>query len=382
MAIREMQAPQGPVMGHLVAKTGVLMQYAGALVSLALVAGVGVWGYKLLVRDMTGIPVVRAMEGPVRETPSNPGGEVVPHLGLSVNEVAAAGEAAPPEERLLLAPVAPALSEEDLLAMPTAEAGEPMIGATDTVPEAETPVAAIVASPAPTADPGLLAAAIVAPETAPEVANLPVEPAVIGSAAISSAAISSAAISSAAISSAAISSADGAAMTAAEVLALADQIAAGAAPLSELAAGPDVPVVVTLDGVAPVAVIDRAVPGVATALVPPSRPGSITAPAVIDQAVAAAIAPPSLTADIPVGTNLVQLGAYETPEIAAQEWDKLQSRFAEFMTGKDRVIQQASSGGRTFFRLRAMGYTDLSDARRFCAALAAEEAACIPVVVR
>ena len=372
MAIREMQAPQGPVMGHLVAKTGVLMQYAGALVSLALVAGVGVWGYKLLVRDMTGIPVVRAMEGPVRETPSNPGGEVVPHLGLSVNEVAAAGEAAPPEERLLLAPVAPALSEEDLLAMPTAEAGEPMIGATDTVPEAETPVAAIVASPAPTADPGLLAAAIVAPETAPEVANLPVEPAVIGSAAISSAAISSAAISSA----------DGAAMTAAEVLALADQIAAGAAPLSELAAGPDVPVVVTLDGVAPVAVIDRAVPGVATALVPPSRPGSITAPAVIDQAVAAAIAPPSLTADIPVGTNLVQLGAYETPEIAAQEWDKLQSRFAEFMTGKDRVIQQASSGGRTFFRLRAMGYTDLSDARRFCAALAAEEAACIPVVVR
>ena len=377
MAIREMQAPQGPVMGHLVAKTGVLMQYAGALVSLALVAGVGVWGYKLLVRDMTGIPVVRAMEGPVRETPSNPGGEVVPHLGLSVNEVAAAGEAAPPEERLLLAPVAPALSEEDLLAMPTAEAGEPMIGATDTVPEAETPVAAIVASPAPTADPGLLAAAIVAPETAPEVANLPVEPAVIGSAAISSAAISSAAISSAAISSA-----DGAAMTAAEVLALADQIAAGAAPLSELAAGPDVPVVVTLDGVAPVAVIDRAVPGVATALVPPSRPGSITAPAVIDQAVAAAIAPPSLTADIPVGTNLVQLGAYETPEIAAQEWDKLQSRFAEFMTGKDRVIQQASSGGRTFFRLRAMGYTDLSDARRFCAALAAEEAACIPVVVR
>lgn len=354
MAVPEMQAPVGPALGQLVAKTGVLVQYAGALISLALVAGVGVWGYQLLVRDMTGIPVVRAMEGPIREAPSNPGGEVVPHLGLSVNEVAAAGEAAPREERLLLAPVPPALSDEDLVAMPTAEAGEPM-GAE--VLAVETPVAAIVIAPEPDINPSFLAVPVIVPEATPEVANLPEEGAVIAP--------------------------DGQAMTAEQVLALADQIAAGAVPLTDLTAGTDVPAVVSLVGVVPVAVIDRAVPGVATALVPPSRPGSLAAPAIaVDEAVAAAIAPPALTTEIAAGTNLVQLGAYETPEIAAQEWDKLQDRFAEFMAGKERVIQQASSGGRRFFRLRAMGYTDLSDARRFCAALAAEEAACIPVVVR
>nr|MCW1951240.1 SPOR domain-containing protein [Octadecabacter sp.] len=32
--------------------------------------------------------------------------------------------------------------------------------------------------------------------------------------------------------------------------------------------------------------------------------------------------------------------------------------------------------------LRATGFSDLSDARRFCAAMSAEGAACIPVVVR
>jgi hypothetical protein len=46
------------------------------------------------------------------------------------------------------------------------------------------------------------------------------------------------------------------------------------------------------------------------------------------------------------------------------------------------VIQQAERGGTTFFRLRAMNFTDISDARRFCAALSAEGNDCVPVVVR
>lgn len=357
MAVPEMRAPQGPVLAQWAAKTGVLVQYSGALVSLALVAGVGIWGYKLLIRDMTGIPVVRAMEGPMREVPANPGGEIVPGLGLSVNEVAAAGEAAPPEERLLLAPMQTELSEDDLLAMPMAEADEPNPGEATAI---ETPVAAIVASPQPLAEPALLAGPLV-PDATPKAANLP-QDATAGATAQDLAAAASP-------------------MTAADVLALADQIAAGATPLDNLAPGPDVPAVVTLDGAAPAAIIDRSVPGVATALIPVARPAEPMASAATPD-LAPVAAAPALTTDIPLGTNLVQLGAYETPEIAAQEWDKLGLRFAEFMTGKNRVIQQASSGGRTFYRLRAMGFSDLSDARRFCAALAAEAAACIPVVVR
>ena len=46
------------------------------------------------------------------------------------------------------------------------------------------------------------------------------------------------------------------------------------------------------------------------------------------------------------------------------------------------VVQSAQSGGRTFYRLRAHGFAGEDDARRFCAALLAENAACIPVAQR
>jgi hypothetical protein len=52
------------------------------------------------------------------------------------------------------------------------------------------------------------------------------------------------------------------------------------------------------------------------------------------------------------------------------------------MGDKQRVIQQASSGGRTFYRLRVMGFSDLSEARLFCAALVADKVDCIPVVMK
>ena len=348
MANPEFSAPTG----QLLVRAGKATQYAGAAVSLALVAGVAIWGYKLLVRDVTGIPVVRAMQGAVREAPSNPGGEVVPHLGLSVNAVAAAGEAAPPEARLLLAPVQTELSEEDMLAMTTAEADEPDPSDVLSADATQTPVAAIVELPQPQADPSLLAAP---PQPDIAAANLPGQVA-----------------------------APDTPMTAEDVLALADQIASGAVPLSDLAPGADTPAGVSLDGAAPVAIIDRSVPGVVTALIPQVRPQTLVASA---SPVAPVTAPapataPALTDDIPAGTNLVQLGAFETPELAGLAWDTLAASFAEFMTGKSRVIQQASSGGRVFYRLRAMGFTDLDDARRFCAALAAEDSACIPVVVR
>ena len=85
---------------------------------------------------------------------------------------------------------------------------------------------------------------------------------------------------------------------------------------------------------------------------------------------------------LPAGTRLVQLGAYDSAEVARSEWGRFTGRFGDLMAGKDRVVQQASSGGRTFYRLRAMGFEDLADARRFCSALVAEGTDCIPVVTR
>ena len=52
------------------------------------------------------------------------------------------------------------------------------------------------------------------------------------------------------------------------------------------------------------------------------------------------------------------------------------------LKGKSRVVQQVQSGGRTFYRLRAMGFVGLGDTRRFCSAMLAEGVDCIPVQVR
>jgi hypothetical protein len=78
----------------------------------------------------------------------------------------------------------------------------------------------------------------------------------------------------------------------------------------------------------------------------------------------------------------VQLGAFYSVEVARAEWDRLAVRFEEYMDGKDRVIELANAGGKDFYRLRAMGFDDLDDARRFCSVLMAAKAACIPVVTR
>lgn len=89
------------------------INFAGALTSLALIAGLAVWGYKLAVRDVNGVPVIQAMDGPMRISPVNPGGEVADHQGLAVNDVAAVGVATPPPEKLVLAPRPMELAPED-----------------------------------------------------------------------------------------------------------------------------------------------------------------------------------------------------------------------------------------------------------------------------
>lgn len=103
-------APAAPVLGPRAER---IVNVAGAVGSVALVVGLGWWGYDLAMRDLRGVPVVRAMEGPMRIAPDDPGGEVVEHQGLAVNDVAAQGGAAPPPDRLILAPKPVELSLED-----------------------------------------------------------------------------------------------------------------------------------------------------------------------------------------------------------------------------------------------------------------------------
>jgi hypothetical protein len=90
-----------------------VLNWIGVALSLALIAGLAYWGYQLIVRDVTGVPVVRALEGPMRIAPEDPGGSTAAYQGLAVNTIAAEGTAAQPPERVVLAPSEPDLTDED-----------------------------------------------------------------------------------------------------------------------------------------------------------------------------------------------------------------------------------------------------------------------------
>ena len=85
----------------------------GAVISLAVFVGIVTWGAKTVLRDSSGVPVVRALEGPARVAPEDPGGLLVAHQGLTVNEVAGSQIIGAADDPLQLAPRPINLQAED-----------------------------------------------------------------------------------------------------------------------------------------------------------------------------------------------------------------------------------------------------------------------------
>lgn len=324
-------------------KPGGFAAILGAGLSLALVIGLGIWGYKLAVRDVSGIPVVRAVDGPMRVQPDDPGGESAAFQGYSVNDVQADGGAAAPADRLALAPNTIGLTDEDVPA------------SSDVT---------VAAAPVPNA-------AVEVVLDSDEIAEATeIDPA----------------------------DAD------AQMLALADQLTDGIEPLSETltditptsAGAAQTTQEAANDAVAAAllepTLVSASLPGVARSPRPLARPAGLvqvaatqTPPVSAEMAAAIGALPATVeiaAADIAAGTRLVQLGAFESAEIARAEWDKLLVQFEDYFVGKQRVVQEATSGGKTFFRLRANGFDGVTDSRRFCAVLMNANAACIPVTTR
>lgn len=293
---------------------------AGACVSVALVAGIGFWGYDLMVRDVSGVPVVRAAATEMRIRPENPGGQLAQHQGLSVNEIAANGQAAGPVDQVVLAPPPVTLWVED----------QPVVSP-DSPPAAKTAPLGAAASPFGTEQSDI-----------DTLVQKLVEEAALRD------------------------DTDGS-----ETSQLRPAVQTG----DNLAIAQPAVLVEIQDAVK----IDA--PGVRQSARPRLRPlgaGALIQPAAYTPEVTAEID----ASAIPSGTRLAQLGAFDSAEVARSEWQRMQGLFGEMLQNKSRVVQEAQSGGRTFYRLRAMGFVDLNDTRRFCSAVKAEGVDCIPVQVK
>ena len=84
---------------------------------------------------------------------------------------------------------------------------------------------------------------------------------------------------------------------------------------------------------------------------------------------------------LPIGSAVVQLGAFDSKSLAESEWQRFEKILGSILIPKKMVVQKAESGGKIFYRLRASGFSDISDARQFCTAIS-DKVACIPVVTR
>ena len=291
----------------------VAMNWAGALLSVLLIAGLTAWAWQLWVRDVTGVPVIEALSGPMRVLPEDPGGLASENRGLTVNRIAEERTDVAPAEEVVLVSAPVALNESEDLAMGAlpgaadAGAGVALSGNAIDVEEAVVTVGE-------------------APRFGTEPVNVGEDDAVL-------------------------SGTDRAVQEAlADVLATSMATTAGATGTTMIPA---------------------------TFRPPPRRPEGL-------QAFAAPAAGPGTggvqLSAIPPGTRLVQLGAYGDAVAVQAEWDRIVARFGDYMVGKQLVVQEVTSGDRTFFRLRAAGFVDLADARRFCSVLQADDADCIPVV--
>ncbi len=282
-----------------------IVNWAGAILSVLLIVGLATWGWKLWQRDVTGVPVVLALEGPMRITPDDPGGQASEYQGLAVNRIAEQ-RVEDVVDRVVLAPAPSTLNEEEDL--PMAELVPTKLP--EVAPD-QTP------SFVENADEKLLSTPTTAsPAKEPSATDLAV-----------------------------------------------------AAALSDIFGLQPTLASLTVE----------ASPGV-----PSATPRPLGRPA--DRRIASLgpvmndVTGEIEAGSIPSGTRLVQLGAYGSAEVARTEWANAMVQFGDYMVGKERVVQEAETGGRKFWRLRATGFTDLSDARRFCAVLVSDGANCIPVV--
>lgn len=352
-----------PAAEGLGARIARLTHYFGAIISVGLMVGLLVWGWQLVMRDVSGIPVIKAIAGDARTAPDEPGGELTSYTGYAVNDVAG-GSASRPAAELAIAPAATGLSDGDVaMGQLGATAHEPAVAS-------EAPVSFGDDRPLAMTDAESRAAEEAA-RLAAEQARIEMQTAMADAAATASDvpaqddAVTAAVVDETGqpVQADAINDAlaqaqagEGALAASARPAPRPRRAAAAAAPATE-----------------PTRVASAATE-TATDAAPAARPAEVAA-AEPAPAAAPAAAPSS-------GTPMAQIGAFDSDAIAQSEWGRLSGKFGNLFSGKGQVIQKHQANGRTFWRLRVAGFDSRADAQRFCAALIAGGTDCIPATAQ
>jgi hypothetical protein len=284
-------------------KLNMIFYWIGAVLSLSLLAGAIGWSYKLVVRDINQIPIVRAQLGPLRVAPDNPGGLTAANQGLSVTQLAV-NEKPLLSDEINLAPAAEILNEEISASLLREVDKLNQIDETYEIKEinAENTISLDGSSGAMKGETTSKTESLVA-QVAFSQKKVEIENAVSLALSITSE-------------------------------------------------------------------FDPSL----TSLRPKTRPRSV-------QQNRELIVSKEPMSKLPIGSAIVQLGAFDSKSLAESEWRRFEKLLGSILAPKQMIIQKAESGGKIFYRLRASGFNDISDARQFCTAIS-DKVACIPVVTR
>ncbi|MDT2083612.1 MAG: SPOR domain-containing protein [Planktomarina sp.] len=261
----------------------------GAFISFAVFIGVIGWGAQTLMRDSSGVPVVRALEGPSRMAPVNPGGVPASHQGLTVNQVSSSQKTVLVGELLQLAPGPINLQIDDL---PIVK--QIINEATGLLELKKTDVLEIES-------------AIVEPSTDSD-----------------------------------------------EIIVKLASILTSST-LSSLA--PEAPNVM-----------------LNASSRPQVRPNSW-----LQTNLPRKVA--TRGGEVPLGTLMVQLGAFSDENTALEAWKRLSERYGDYFVGKEATILNGKISEQEIYRLRVYGFNDINESRRLCTALHGQNAECYPVVM-
>jgi hypothetical protein len=281
-------------------KLNMIFYWIGAVLSLSLLAGAIGWSYKLVVRDINQIPIVRAQLGPLRVAPDNPGGLTAANQGLSVTQLAV-NEKPLSSDEINLAPAAEILNEETSASLLPEVDKLNQIDATYEI-NAENTTSLDGSSGAMKGE------------------------------------------------------------TASKTESLVAQVAFSQKKV-EIENAVSLALSITSE-------FDPSL----TSLRPKTRPRSV-------QQNRELIVSKEPMSKLPIGSAIVQLGAFDSKSLAESEWRRFEKLLGSILAPKQMIIQKAESGGKIFYRLRASGFNDISDARQFCTAIS-DKVACIPVVTR
>lgn len=335
-----------------------LTHYLGALASVALMIGLMVWGWQLVSRDVSGVPVIHALQGEARTTPEDPGGELTSYTGYAVNDVAEGADPAPIDQ-VAIAPAVAGLTDDDVAMgefgltarepsqqsdVPLSFAGEPVAPLSDSERQAQAEAEAAAAAEHAAAESAVASAEIVdAPAS-----EGPVNEVVTDENGVPAQA-------------AAITAALAEAQKVTDSGALASSTRPARRPRTASVAAPT--------PAASESAASEPVAATAAAEAPAARPA--------DAAPAAQEATSEPVKVASSGGPVVQIGAFDSNAVAESEWNRLSGKFGSLFSGKGQLIQQHKSNGRTFWRLRVAGFDSGSDAQSFCAAMKAGGTDCI-----